>query len=452
MRPLCQYRKVLLIAGIWTFLLTLYFTWGSVGDYIARSRTLLQGIQPLLPQQQHQKPPTAFLPRTTTPSGNTNTQQASPDGQKGQEKNLTSNNNSAEKLQHTSEPSKPSEARSSSASSQVRVVTEDVVLPSDNNATAAAAATLKEVKKRNTTMNQTPALPVTTHPPTTALTPKQKEPPKLLCVYFTGRLGNELFEFASTLGLALTFNRTPVFLSSSAVSKALKNFRGFPSTLTRNEVKRRCNEKHIHENSCCKFKEEMTRMDPASDYKISSYLQSYRYFESQIPAIRKAVVFNDRIQAQANTTLRMLREKYRNSTLVGVHIRHGDMASAQYQKLGYPLATPAYINKSVSYFSQLYPKCAFVVASDSIPWVRDNFPKQHTDVHFLTGNDPAVDMQILASTDHVIISFGTFSWWIGFLNPGKTVYMKDFIRANTVIGNVFNPKGRDYIYPGWIPL
>ena len=40
---------------------------------------------------------------------------------------------------------------------------------------------------------------------------------KLLCHSFTGRLGNELFQYSATLGLALTLNRTPVFLNAKHI-------------------------------------------------------------------------------------------------------------------------------------------------------------------------------------------------------------------------------------------
>ncbi|KAL8558046.1 hypothetical protein ACOMHN_022939 [Nucella lapillus] len=134
-----------------------------------------------------------------------------------------------------------------------------------------------------------------------------------------------------------------------------------------------------------------------------------------------------------------------------MHIRHGDTASRQLQREGYPWVSIEYMQRSMGYFSQLYPNCVFVVASDSIGWCQRVFPKDYN-VTFLSGNDPAVDMLILASLDHVIIYFGTYSWWIGYLNRGRVVYMKNFIKARSFIANNFNPKGRDYIYPTWIPL
>ncbi|KAL8616139.1 hypothetical protein ACOMHN_066626 [Nucella lapillus] len=276
--------------------------------------------------------------------------------------------------------------------------------------------------------------------------------PKLLCVSFTGRLGNELFEYASTLGLALTLNRAPVFQGSVQLSSVLQHFAVSPAKLTASQLNERCRKARVMgETSCCKYREEMARLDPAHDYRVGTYLQSYRYFHRHFAHIRSALTFNDDIRAQAGRTVRELRQKQPSSTLIGVHIRHGDMTSQRNQKLGYPVASPAYINKSVSYFRQLYPGCAFVVSSDSVAWCRDHFPKG-ANVTFLTGNPPALDMQILSSLDHVIITFGTFSWWTGYLSGGRVVYMKDFIRANTYIGKAFNPRGRDYILPEWVPL
>lgn len=45
---------------------------------------------------------------------------------------------------------------------------------------------------------------------------------KLLCHKFSGRLGNELFQYASVLGLAFTLNRTAVFKGSIFLEPALR--------------------------------------------------------------------------------------------------------------------------------------------------------------------------------------------------------------------------------------
>ncbi|KAK7096193.1 galactoside alpha-(1,2)-fucosyltransferase 2-like [Littorina saxatilis] len=273
---------------------------------------------------------------------------------------------------------------------------------------------------------------------------------RVLCVNFAGRLGNELFEYASTLGLALTLKRTPVFLGSHQLRFALKTFSDTSDSSSR--FKHRCkNSARAQEVSCCTFTERFTRLNSSQDFTVGSCLQSYRYFQHHEAEIRKAVTFTDEVRNESECVVRELRQKHNASTLIGVHVRRGDMAHEHNKKMGFPQVSPDFLNRSMAFFRSRYPDCVFVVGSDSLQWCKDNVPSGYH-VHYLTGHSPAVDMSVLSSMDHTVITFGTFSWWIGFLNAGTTVFMKDFIVNGTFLARQFNPGGRDYVYPGWIPV
>ena len=274
---------------------------------------------------------------------------------------------------------------------------------------------------------------------------------KLLCHSFTGRLGNELFQYSATLGLALTLNHTPVFLKAKHLPRVLKTF--FVPSGNFSELKDRCaRARSAGESSAYKYTEKLAHLDPRYDYKIGTYLLSYRYFEKYEDYIRKALTFSDAVRNESERFVRELRQKYNSSTtLVGVHLRRGDQATEQSRKSGYPVVTPEFVNRSVAFFEKRYPNCVFVVASDSLQWCREHFPNGRR-VVFSENHAPAVDMMILASMDHTLTSSGTFSWWIGYFNNGTTVYLKDFIVPNTAIGKLFAPQGEGYIYPGWIPV
>ncbi|PVD32102.1 hypothetical protein C0Q70_07530 [Pomacea canaliculata] len=76
-----------------------------------------------------------------------------------------------------------------------------------------------------------------------------------------------------------------------------------------------------------------------------------------------------------------------------------------------------------------------------------------SDVTMLQVNSPpAVDMMTLASLDHMIMTVGTYGWWASFLNPGITVYYRDFVKPGTFLSRHFSPNGTDYYCPTWIAL
>lgn len=274
---------------------------------------------------------------------------------------------------------------------------------------------------------------------------------KLACHGFTGRLGNELFQFASTLGIAFYLNRKPVFPGNFGLLSILKTSPKYEPGLQAELGKRCSSAKSANEASANKFDDRLMKLDPNHDYWVGIYLQSWRYFERHKEEVRRALIFNDDITKEANNVVQNIRKEHANATLIGVHIRRGDFESNRNVGLGYPMATPEFINSSTTHFLRLFTDSVFVVASENMQWCKDNFPK-NLKIVFLDPHSPPVDMMILASTDHIITTFGSYSWWAGYLNKGIVAYMKDYIKPNTYVARQFDLKREDYMYPGWIPL
>ncbi|KAK7485987.1 hypothetical protein BaRGS_00022739 [Batillaria attramentaria] len=271
--------------------------------------------------------------------------------------------------------------------------------------------------------------------------------PRVLCVTFVGRLGNQLFQYAAVLGLSLKLNRIPVYSLDSEMAKALQ----VPPPTWYHE---RCNRAaEAREQACCKTETGLLQLDPKKDFALvhDSYLQSWKYFENHEEHIRQAFKFRSDIQAVADRAVKGYRQSYNNNTLVGIHIRRGDYLLEKHTSIGYLIAPGEYFVKAMKYMRDTFGNVTFVVSTDDENWFRQEVENSN-DVVFWERQTPALDMALLASLDHVIISVGTYSWWVGFLNRGVTVYYKDFISPNTFIGDQFNPDGSEYIYPGWIPM
>lgn len=276
---------------------------------------------------------------------------------------------------------------------------------------------------------------------------------KLLCHFLIYQLGNELFQYASVLGLAYTMDRIPVFIQTNDfLDSVLKT----PASRRpdQKELEKRCERaKVVSEAACCRFDEALTQLDPLLDYQVQNFFQSWKYFDKYKNRILEAVRFADNVVEIAQSIVEKLKQTHNNSQLIGVQVRRGDFQNPESIQRGYVMATPQYIQRAFLYFIQRFPSSSFVfvAASNDIPWCREHFPKDYT-VHYLENNSPAVDLQVLSMTDHVITSFGSYSWWAGYLNKGITVYIKDFRVPNTFLSKQFSSDASDYIYPGWVPL
>ena len=61
-----------------------------------------------------------------------------------------------------------------------------------------------------------------------------------------------------------------------------------------------------------------------------------------------------------------------------------------------------------------------------------------------------VDLAVLASCDHFIMSTGTYGWWAAWLTGGVVVYYKYPAREGSLYSKHFN--GDDFFPPHWIPM
>lgn len=306
-------------------------------------------------------------------------------------------------------------------------------------------------KTKASTITSLPSTTFTTNPTLLMTKNSQKrEEMLLLCHHLSGRLGNQLFQSASVLGLSYSSNRTAVIFSSS-FNGILKK-----PLLTPEEEqlhKNRCAEARvIGEGSCCRYEEHIVRetVQGQTDIRLGGYLQSWKYFDRFREQIKIALAFSEQIVRQATEIVQKLRAEH-NFTLIGVHVRRGDYALDSSKKSGYVMATREYFHKSMTFFQKLFPNAIFVVACETTEWCKSNL-LQNASTTYLETHSAAVDLSILSQLDHIIISTGTYSWWAGYLNPGMTVYFKDFIVPGTFIGKQFNEDAKDYLLPQWIPF
>ncbi|PVD32101.1 hypothetical protein C0Q70_07529 [Pomacea canaliculata] len=233
---------------------------------------------------------------------------------------------------------------------------------------------------------------------------------------------------------------------SSALYDVLQN-----TSIIENSVKysKQCEENFVEEPACCKFFPGFLELDPKRNYRIGPYLQSWRYFFEHEAEIREVMKFKDSIVTQARKVVDSLRHKH-NRTLTGIHVRRGDYLQAEIW--GYKTAPVQYLLHAMDYVRQRFRDVTFVVASDDVKWCKEQFANTSDVTVLQTNSPPAVDMMILASLDHMIMTVGTYGWWASFLNPGIIVYYRDFVKPGTFLSRHFSPNGTDYYCPTWISL
>ena len=261
----------------------------------------------------------------------------------------------------------------------------------------------------------------------------------MICPDPLGRLGNQMFELASAVGIASTLGYKFVIKPSHPLLeyfdiKQVSNIR-FVNVLDITEIQWR--------------RQSWRQSKTYLSYNLTTqgYFQAFDFFQNVYNDIRKTFTIKPEYVAPAVSFLRENIPAVK--TLVGVHVRRGDFLSAKDIKRGKVVADRYYIKKAMDFYKHLYPDSFFVVVSNDKRWCKSNI--EGDNVLFSDFESPIIDMAIMSLCDHSVITAGSFSWWAGWLAGGKVVYLKDFPRPGSKIDRSHIRRERYYL-PEWIGM
>ena len=301
----------------------------------------------------------------------------------------------------------------------------------------------------NTTSGKTTSTtPATTVTPTRHQTTSSSGHTKTYSVYTSGRggrIGNQMFEYASAYGIARMNNRSVVTHKT--------NFNTLWTLFTKLSVPRSGplpNMKKMEPESYAAYDPKFEKL-PESNVNLYGYFQTWKFFQKYERDLRAEFTFKETIRSKALEYLVHIAQTYTNNssdkniTFVGVHVRRGDMIT----KPRYRVASKSYIVKAMNDFRRNFTRVHFVVCSDDIPWCKKNLGQQKN-VSFSEKRSPNVDFAILSLCNHTVSTVGTFSWWVGWMAGGVTTYYTRFADPSTDLFTTL--KFEDYFLPKWIPM
>lgn len=244
-----------------------------------------------------------------------------------------------------------------------------------------------------------------------------------------GRLGNMMFQYAGMYELSKFYDRELVIDTQFAMT--LKSIFKMKST----NAKQRYADIKLGQISSIfppiGFNLDFFTVHSLKDEKIFSYFVCWKFFQHDSKQIKDFYSFHDNILLGAKETLHELSSNA--STIIGIHVRRGDRAPSL------RLAPKSYFIKAMAYYKAKYIDIQFIVVSDDYTWCQKHLSHMKDISIMPPGRDRAHDMAAITLCDHVILSVGSFSFWIGYLSKGEVVY--------------FNGSASDhYIMPHWTPL
>jgi len=249
-------------------------------------------------------------------------------------------------------------------------------------------------------------------------------------IYFNefqkGRLGNQLFFVASTIGIALKNNTTYSFGSNMG-------YQGIDySMIFKNQIpisNQTFNNVH-HQNGF-----NYSDINLTEDTEIKGYFQSEKFFKHCEPVIRKQFEFKDEIVNE-------IIAQYPNiENSASMHIRRGDYLNQQDY---HPIINLNYFQNFISNHTSDCDK--IYVFSDDEEWCKTIFTDdkfvfpsfgQHNDLYCFI---------LLSLSKKIAISNSSYSWWASWLNQNKNKEIYSFPH-NKWFGKMYSNLNTEDILP-----
>jgi hypothetical protein len=252
-----------------------------------------------------------------------------------------------------------------------------------------------------------------------------------------GRLGNQMFQFASLKGIAKNRGFDFCIPHPNVSGQIDLNVRhsdaNIHNTFELKNVRYSMKDYPTITESTFNFDENLFNNCP-DNTNLLGYFQNERYFEGIEDEIREEFTFSDEI-------LNSCKELVGDREYISLHIRRGDYLSNP----NHPLLSLSYYEEALTHFDTNLPVMVF---SDDYKWCQDQ--KLFGDDRFLISenNTTAIDLCLQSLCTYHIICNSSFSWWGSYLAKSKrTVAPKVWFGSSML--------GKDYsgIYrPNWIVI
>lgn len=228
-----------------------------------------------------------------------------------------------------------------------------------------------------------------------------------------GRLGNQMFQYASLKGIAkhrnMEFCIPPknIFGQFDAAVK-ISDATLYDCFDLDNVNQNICNYKRIVESSFY-FDENLYNNCPSS-VDLFGYFQTEKYFIDIESEIRKDFTFKDEIYNIAKETFT---ELFFGKEIISLHVRRGDYVSNP----NHPVQSLDYYHKALSYFDENIP---VIIFSDDPYWCNEQKLFESDRFIISYGKDTKIDLCMMTLCSYHIIANSSYSWWGSWLAKSKT--------------------------------
>ncbi len=279
---------------------------------------------------------------------------------------------------------------------------------------------------------------------------------RIVSVKLMGGLGNQLFQIATVLAYSWKYSLIPLF---EKVKESPSRVRGRPTywdtVFQKISISLHLPYRLVVFNEKGSVYHKIPRPELIKNFYYSSgmildgFFQSAKYFDEFRERLLNYVFIIKSLEKE------YLKKKYpeifnKEKLTVSIHIRRDDNVSHPWPEYFPNLWNTDYYEKSIACFLNRFKteNLRFVVISDDPSWskefMKNKFPKLKP---LFPHEKDYLDLHLMSSCNHHIISNSSFSWWAAYLNDNP----EKIITAPKVWFGPEGPPCWDDIYmDGWI--
>lgn len=274
---------------------------------------------------------------------------------------------------------------------------------------------------------------------------------------YMGRLGNQMFQFASTLGIAQNLNLEAKFplenCSNPQMSgpfdpalghnmdvkcDLLECFNINPSYfIPSSEIRMR----YVYQEQDFGYNKEVENL---MDFcGLHGYFQTDKYFSGHRDLILSQLDFKQPYKDSASSYMENIRMSTKSSRIASIHVRRGDYVMSPDH---HPVCSLEYYEKAISEM-ELEGDVKFIIFSDDTEWCKGVF---FGDSYIVSDLDnPYIEMCAMSMCDNNIIANSSFSWWAAWLNKNPN---KKVVAPSRWFGPLLNKNTSDVYCKGWLVI
>jgi hypothetical protein len=274
---------------------------------------------------------------------------------------------------------------------------------------------------------------------------------------YMGRLGNQMFQFASTLsvgrrkGYAVKFpiencnefrRIGPIDLNTGSVSDVKCDLLDcfdmpeeyfIPSSLLQ-----------IYSSYSESLFEYDERIESIPDgCNLYGYFQTEKYFRGSEEEIKKIFSFKKEIIEEGD---RILNRIIGNKELISVHVRRGDYTLYPDH---HPTCHPEYYSAAIEKIKEISGEnISIIIFSDDKKWCYENMGNRIGNNFIIPEiENPYVELYMMTKCNYHIIANSSFSWWGSWLSDSKLT-----VSPSVWLGPAINGNTKDVCPDRWINI